>query len=111
MFPLKLFTLGIAALFGAAASLERSETEAVIVPNTWLIVLKDDAKQHPAAHAGWANSLHEKNHGGLLGVTSVFDLIAIGTKGYTGEFTDGAIEAIRKDKDVSLLSFLVYIRN
>jgi hypothetical protein len=43
-----------------------------------MILLKNDAKKHPAEHAGWANSLHEKDPGDFLGVTTVFDYTMFG---------------------------------
>lgn len=111
MYLLKLWLFGLAVLFGAAASVERSSTETVLVPNSWVVWLKDDAEKHPSEHSGWANSLHEENHGGFRGVTHVFDLTYIRKKGYTGEFTDGVVEKIRQDKDVSFFSlFFLLLR-
>jgi hypothetical protein len=105
MYMLELCLLFLALLLGVVAS---DETASGLVPNSWIVVLKDDAEKLPAEHAGWANSLHDKDPGGFLGVTAVFDYTNIGVQGYSGQFTVGVIEIIQADEDVSVPVFVVY---
>ena len=70
-------------------------------PNLYSVYLKWDSKQSAAEHAGWATSLHERDHGGHSGVQNVFTLNELEMKGYTGEFTDDVINKIREDREVS----------
>lgn len=100
MLLFKLLLLGCTVL-GAPKKDEGLPPPSEVWPNTYSVYLKWDSKKSAAAHAGWATSLHEKDHGGLLGVQKVFTLNEIQMKGYWGEFTDEVIDKIRKDREVS----------
>lgn len=100
MLLFKLLLLGCTVL-GAPKKDEGLPPPSEVWPNTYSVYLKWDSKKSAAEHAGWATSLHEKDHGGHSGVQNVFTLNEIRMKGYSGEFTDEVINKIREDREVS----------
>jgi subtilisin family serine protease len=100
MLLFKLLLLGCTVL-GAPKKDENLPPRSEVVPHTYSVYVKWDSEKSAEAHAGWATSLHEKDHGGLSGVQNVFTFNQIRMKGYWGEFTDEVINKIRKDREVS----------
>lgn len=78
-----------------------------LIPNQWIVVLKNRSKRSAAEHADWATSIHLEHPEGLAGVLRVFNYNSIKVRGYAGEFSDRTVKKIRKDKDAS--SFLLIV--
>lgn len=128
MLLLRILTLGLLAHHGAAAPTEGQATDlsdhhhlqsrspdepahipqdtAELVPNSWIIHLKDNAEKSPAEHAAWATKIHEEYPQGLKGVHLIMNWHNTKTYGYAGDFADKTIDKIRKDKDVYHSSIL-----
>lgn len=64
-----------------------------LVPNSYLVYLDNDY-QNPWKHAGKANEIHDEDPAGLPGVQEVYNWDK--WKGYSGEFTKGTVEKIKK---------------
>jgi hypothetical protein len=74
MYLFKLCLLGPALLFGAAAGAQRSQTKTVLLPNKWVVWLRNDAVKTVEEYVAWATSIHEeKDPQGFRGVTRIFD--------------------------------------
>lgn len=124
-----IFTLGLAAHRGAAVAighpsnpstpelqrlfpetrgpLTHEELEAQsVIPNRWVVLLKEGAKKSVAEHAEWANSVHMQHPEGLAGVLPVMESEYHPLRVYYGEFSDQTVQKIRKDKDASPSHFI-----
>jgi hypothetical protein len=85
-------------------------TESDIVPESYIVVLKDHVKEQSIMeHCGWVNSLHDNNP---IAASLLDPTVAAGIKhtfnlpnasGYTGRFSDRTLERIRQSSDVSMV--------
>jgi oryzin len=100
MFNIRRLALLLGALPSAFAAPTSVEAKREVVPNKYIITLKESVTDFDA-HVSWVTDFHKRSLGrrDTVGVEKEYHIDTFNA--YAGEFDEETIEAIRNNPDVS----------